>query len=405
MTKSNYIDKCLITGESVSTIIKLGMHPYADTFIKEDQKNLSEPVFPLEVAMNPNSGQIQLRYISNDTDRYNLYDYSYTSANSAFSRKHWDDYFKTIKDRYTIKDANVLEIGSNDGYLTEKFIKDSKNVLGIDSSTAMCEVANKKGVNTIAEIFTHKLATKLVDTFDIIIANNVFNHANDPVDFAKGVVHLLSDHGVFVFELPYWGSTIQSGKFDQIYHEHVSYFTLKSGKSLMSKVGLEVVDCELVDYHGGSIRVYAKKIGTSEVSERVAEFQVKENDLNLFDMRTYVKFQEHIIESRNTFLKELYKLKSEGAVIIGVGAAAKANTLLNFYNLDSSVLDYVTDSSEFKQGKYTPLTRIKIVPDDIFAAYEEVYALILSWNISNQLIANLSKINPKIKFITPLISF
>jgi hypothetical protein len=158
-------------------------------------------------------------------------------------------------------------------------------------------------------------------------------------------------------------------------------------------------------YHGGSIRVYAKKIGTSEVSERVAEFQVKENDLNLFDMRTYVKFQKHIIESRNTFLKELYKLKSEGAVIIGVGAAAKANTLLNFYNLDSSVLDYVTDSSEFKQGKYTPLTRIKIVPDDIFAAYEEVYALILSWNISNQLIANLSKINPKIKFITPLISF
>ena len=225
------------------------------------------------------------------------------------------------------------------------------------------------------------------------------------MDFAKGVSHILSNDGVFVFELPYWGSTIESGKFDQIYHEHVSYFTLKSSKSLMATVGLEVVDCELIDYHGGSIRVYAKKIGTSEISERVAEFQVKEDDLNLFDMRTYVKFQERIIESRNTFLKELYKLKSEGAVIIGVGAAAKANTLLNFYNLDSSVLDYVTDSSEFKQGKYTPLTRIKIVPDDIFAAYEEVYALILSWNISNQLIANLSKINPKIKFITPLISF
>jgi SAM-dependent methyltransferase len=374
------------------------MHPYADTFISNDQLNLSEPVFPLQVNMNPKSGQVQLGYISNDNDRYNLYSYSYTSSNSKFARNHWDNFFENIKTKYNINNINVLEIGSNDGYLTEKFLKKGNYVLGIDSSKTMCNIARKKGIDVIPSLFNFKLTERINNQFNIIIANNVFNHANDPVDFAKGVENILSDNGVFIFELPYWGSTIQSEKFDQIYHEHISYFTLKSSQTLLNKVNLKVVDCELVDYHGGSIRVYAKKSGN--VSSRVLDFEIMEKNLNLFDPKTYKKFQKLILKRRNIFMQKLYKLKASGATIIGVGAAAKANTFLNYYNIDNSLLEYITDSSKYKQNKYTPLTRIPIVGDEIFASYGEVYALILSWNISDNLKKILKEINPQIKFIT-----
>jgi SAM-dependent methyltransferase len=397
-TKSRLTNKCLITGGETTKILDLGMHPYADTFIAENQLSLSEPVFPLQVNMNPESGQVQLGYISNDKDRYNLYSYSYTSSNSKFARNHWDKYFENIKDKYNIKGVNILEIGSNDGYLTEKFINNENYVLGIDSSKTMCNIASSKGIDTISELFSYDLSNTLSFEFDIIIANNVFNHANDPIDFAKGVENILSNDGVFIFELPYWGSTIQSEKFDQIYHEHISYFTLKSSQTLLDKIGLKVVDCELVDYHGGSIRVYAKKSG--DVSSRVLDFETMEKNLNLFDPKTYEKFQKSILKRRNIFMKDLYELKSSGATIIGVGAAAKANTFLNYYNIDNSLLEYITDSSEHKQNKYTPLTRIPIVDDEIFANYNEVYALILSWNISDSLKTILKNINPKIKFIT-----
>lgn len=397
-TKSQLISKCLITGEETIKILDLGMHPYADTFISENQLNFSEPVFPLQVNMNPKSGQVQLGYISNDNDRYNLYSYSYTSANSKFARNHWDKYFENIKNKYNTEGINVLEIGSNDGYLTEKFINKDNYVLGIDSSKTMCDIASGKGIDTISELFSSDLSNTLNFEFDIIMANNVFNHANDPVDFAKGVENILTEDGVFVFELPYWGSTIQSEKFDQIYHEHVSYFTLKSSQTLLNAVGLKVVDCELVDYHGGSIRIYAKKSG--EISSRVLDFETMEKQLNLFDPKTYEKFQKSILEKRNIFMKDLYELKISGATIIGVGAAAKANTFLNYYNIDNSLLEYITDSSEHKQNKYTPLTRIPIVGDEIFSNYDEVYALILSWNISDNLKKILQNINPKIKFIT-----
>jgi 2-polyprenyl-3-methyl-5-hydroxy-6-metoxy-1,4-benzoquinol methylase len=211
-TKSQLISKCLITGKDTTKILDLGMHPYADTFISKDQLHLSEPVFPLQVNMNPESGQIQLGYISNDNDRYNLYSYSYTSSNSKFARNHWDKYFENIKSKYNINGVNVLEIGSNDGYLTEKFINKDNYVLGIDSSKTMCDIASSKGIDTISELFSSDLSNTLTFEFDIIIANNVFNHANDPVDFAKGVENILSKDGIFVFELPYWGSTIQSEK-------------------------------------------------------------------------------------------------------------------------------------------------------------------------------------------------
>jgi SAM-dependent methyltransferase len=388
----------------MNKILDLGMHPFADMFIKEDQLNFSEPVYPLECFLNENTGEIRLGCETKPDERYSLYDYSYTSSNSNFSRGHWSSYAKNVVDFLKLpKGSLVVEIGSNDGFLTKQFIECGFESFGVDASPYMCSLAEKNGVQTYNKIFNNETALELkadIGSVNLIVANNVFNHANDAYDFSLGVSNLLSDDGVFVYELPYWYNTIRDGKFDQVYHEHVTYFTAKFSYELMKSVGLEIFHIEVANYHGGSLRVFARKSSDVQMQLITKEFIDKETKFGLFDPKTYVIFQRQLLEKRNKFLGKIYDIKEKGYSIIGVGAAAKGNTFLNYYNLDKTVLDYVTDISEHKQGKYTPLTRIPIVSDEIFSNYDKVYALILSWNISDILKTSLSKINSNIEFIS-----
>jgi SAM-dependent methyltransferase len=402
MKKTKKTFNCLISGDKITKILDFGMHPYADTFIGEDLLDLSEPVYPLEVYLNKDSGGIQLGYISNDFERYNLYSYSYTSSNSDFAKNHWSSYYENLVSRFNLEQKNIIEIGSNDGYLISKF-KDNNNVLAVDSSLEMCNITKTNNINTFHKVFNSDV-NDILENFgeaDLIIANNVFNHSNNPLDFANGVVKLLKNDGVFVFELPYWLDTFNSGKFDQIYHEHISYFTVKSTFNLLKKINLEIIDFDLVDYHGGSIRVFSKKSKNVKMIDKVKKQINLEEDKGLFDVSTYDKWYKSIKTRRNTLLLELLKIKKDNpdAIIIGVGAAAKANTFLNYYRIDKTIVDYITDASKHKIGKFTPLTRIPIKSDEIFKNYDDVYALILSWNISNDLKNTLLKINPNIKFI------
>lgn len=239
-------------------IIDLGMHPYADTFISKDQLHLSEPVFPLECYLNKKNFEIKLGVETNPDDRYNLYDYSYTSSNSSFSRKYWSSYCKDIINLRLINyESSILEIGSNDGYLLSLFKKEGfKNVTGYDSSKKMVDVAKKSNIKTIHGLFNSKNAAKLKLKYDMIIANNVFNHSDNPKDFLNGISSCLNTNGIFVFEVPYWLDTIKDYRFDQIYHEHVSYFTVKSAKYMLESNGLKIFKVQKSEYHGGSIRIY-----------------------------------------------------------------------------------------------------------------------------------------------------
>ena len=381
------------------------MHPHADTFISKEQLCLSEDVYPLECYLNEDSGDIRLGITTSANERYNLYDYSYTSSNSAFAKEHWDELSETVFNRFELNSSSyVVEVGSNDGYLIGKLAEKGVNTLGVDASQYMTKIAAKNNnIKTCCAIFGEKVSEDLLDKYgqaDLIIANNVFNHANNPVDFAKGVKNLLKTNGVFVYEVPYWLNTIKDKKFDQIYHEHISYFTVKSSLELLKSVGLEIFDVQVVNYHGGSIRVFSRLKEQNKPVNAVIDKMIKdEKQLGLFDADTYISFMGKIKKQRNKFLQNLYSIKSQGHSIIAVGAAAKGNTFLNFYNLDSTVIDYVTDVSIHKQGKYTPLTRIPIVGDEIFSKYDKVYALILSWNISDKLKSKLRKINKNIEFL------
>ncbi len=396
---------CLVCGsQNIDKIIELGMHAFADTFIPESKLSESEPVYPLACQLCLDCGQIQNYCEVNPEDRYSLYDYSYTSSNSYFARNHWEQYASEVSTKVNLSENSfVVEIGSNDGFLSEQFLKKGNKVLGVDPSQYMANLARERGINTIIDLFNKTTAKKIIQEHgkaDLIIANNVFNHSNNPLDFAKGVYELLEEGGTFVFELPYWFFLVKTQRFDQIYHEHVSYFTVKSSKELLERVGLKILNIEIVDYHGGSLRIYAKKDqDLIQESKKVEQMIQKEIINGIFRKNTYEDFMQNIKKQRAEFLNQIHEIKLKGHLIIGVGAAAKANTFLNFYKLDNTILDYITDSSQHKQGKHTPLTRIPICSDEVFSKYEEPYALILSWNISDKLKEILYKINPRIKFL------
>jgi hypothetical protein len=270
----------------------------------------------------------------------------------------------------------------------------------------MCELAKAQGVDALQALFHPNVAYDVVPKYgraSVIIANNVFNHANDPVEFAHGVSFLLADDGVFVFEVPYWLEMVNSGRFtDMVYHEHISYFTVKSLHNLLAIAGLEIVDYDVVDYHGGSLRVVAKKATGAGVSDKVAQAIVKETELGLFDMDFYAGLQKRFERQRNEWMARFYQILQDDpdAVVIGVGAAAKANTWLTWHGLNKTHLHCITDASEHKQGKYTPLSRIPILDDNEFAKYPNPYALILSWNIGEGLKQALLRINPNTRFIS-----
>ncbi len=405
ITQSQQIDQCLITGAPVSKILDFGQHAYADTFIRPDQLNLSEPVFPLQVNLCPESGSIQLGYVSHAEDRYNLYSYSYTSSNSTTARAHWDEYSDTVHGFWN-RVRMAVEIGSNDGYLIEKFGTHGRRILGIDSSRAMCDIAQARGVPCVNALFDHEVAEQVIIEHghaQIIMANNVFNHANDPVAFARAVAHLLdTDDGIFVFEVPYWLSMIESGRFtDMVYHEHPTYFTVKMAWNILKAAGMEIVDFDVVNYHGGSLRVFAQHDTGANMPVKVEDAIARETQVGLFDPRFYEVVQRRFEQQRDAWLHEFYRIRMQepDAVFIGVGAAAKANTWLTWHGLNKTHLHCITDASSHKQGKYTPLSRIPILRDQEFASHDSPYALILSWNIGEGLRKAILNINPNTRFI------
>ncbi len=389
-------------------IIDLGIHPFADTFIKKKQLHKSEPIFPLKCFLNKSTGIVGNLIKTNQNERYNLYDYSYTSSNSEYSRNYWKSFSKKIIDSYKVDSrTKIIEIGSNDGFLLKQLKKVTEHVYGVDASSAMCKLSNKNKIKTLNCIFNKSNSLKIkkkLGKFDIVIANNVLNHANDPNNFIAGIKNLLSKKGIVVFEVPYWYDLVKEKKFDQIYHEHVSYLTAKSSLYLMNKNNFEIFNIHKSPYHGGSIRVHSrikdknkKKI---KLNKKLVRMINKEEKFKLYNFNTYKDFMKIINIKKIKFLKSIFKYKLKGYKIIGVGAAAKANTFLNFIGLNSQVVDYVTDISKHKIGKYTPLSRIPIFHDnEIKKIKQKTCVICLAWNINKLLRNKLKILNKNLVFL------
>ena len=399
-------DFCLACkAKNLTKIIDLGMHSYADRFISKENYSKSDPVFPLTCSICNNCGIIQNDIVTPPEDRYQSLDYSYTASNSKFSINYWEQYAKEICTKLNNGSKDCLEIGSNDGTLLEFFKDNGLNVTGVDASPLMVSLSQKKGLDAYCGIFGLKNSNKVSQwenkKYDLIIANNVLNHSDDPLSFCQRVEGLFKDNdSFFVFEQPYWKDLVEMQSFDQIYHEHVLYFTAKNAINLMELSGLEVFKIEHKNYHGGSIRVYASKKGCKSIDKSVDDFVKKESEFLLEKNSTYLKLMNILKNKKIKTLEKILKALNDKRPIICLGAAAKANTLLTYYGLNSSIIDFITDTSPFKVDKYTPLTRIPIKKDEDIANLKNPLCLITSWNLSEQILLKLKQINPTAEFIS-----
>ena len=394
--------KCLsCKSTSLKEIVNLGSHSFADRFVPKKRLNIKDPSFPLILDFCTKCKFIQSKVITNPKQRYLEIDYSYTSSNSKYSRKHWNEFANFLEKKFYLKNKKVLEIGSNDGYLCGLLNKKGANTVGVDASIFMTKLSKKRKIKSINLIFNFKESNKIkkkYKKFDIIVANNVFNHSDKPSDFLKGVYNLLNKDGVYIFEQPDFATGALSLKFDQIYHEHVSYFTSKNIEGILKNNKFKLVDINQNHYHGGSLRSVAVKKNSNkyQIDYNKSNFKKYEKIYNLLFFKRMMK---KIDKKRFSFMKKIYLLKRRGYVICGIGAGAKANTFLTYYNLNNKLLKFITDTSKFKQNKFTPLTRIQIKDDKAIKNYKKIACIILSWNISNLVIKKIKKLNKNIKIL------
>jgi len=399
--------KCIVCEKRtyLKRVIELGFHPLADTFLKKEQLLLPQKIYPLNCLLCKNCGHFQNEFLVSGEERYIESNYSYTSSNSPSARAHWDEFADSISAYSNLSPSNhVIEFGSNDGYLLLQFQKYGAKVSGIDPSPIMTKEAKKSGVNAIQGFINYKTIAQAIKKNGkacLICGNNVLNHIENLDEAMKAIKSGLKEGGYLVVEVPSLKDTVEKYLFDMIFHEHISTFSLKSIDYLLRKHGLYITKVEDIPYHGGSMRVYAGTKKSDYNSPIVEKHIASEEKVNLFDVDTYKKFMARIIKDKNDLLETLYSLKRNGKKIAAVGAGARSNTLLNFYRLDNTIINFLTDASKHKIGKFTPGSNIEIKDDNALYTENIDVALITAWNIGKYLTQQIRKMCDKMIFIVP----
>ncbi|SFW98357.1 Methyltransferase domain-containing protein [Thermoactinomyces sp. DSM 45891] len=375
------------------TFLDLGVSPLANSFVNSDGLNKMEPFYPLHTFVCKSCLLVQLSEFESPHHIFN--EYLYFSSYSSTWLLHAETYVEMVTKRFHLTDTSqVIEIASNDGYLLQYFQRKNIPCLGIEPAKNVAEAALQKGINTISEFFGNELAKELLSEnmqADLIVANNVLAHVPNLHDFVAGLKTLLKDDGVITIEFPHLLQLITHKQFDTIYHEHFSYFSLVSVKRILAHYKLQVFDVEELSTHGGSLRLFIKHEHKDvRVSPRVRDLIQKEVEQGLDKLNSYLQFAKQIEELKIETLKFLIQAKQENKRIVGYGAPAKGNTLLNFYGVGKEFLSYTVDANHHKQGLYLPGTRIPVQNPEILKQTKPDYLLILPWNLKEEIVQQCS---------------
>jgi len=384
---------CLICGSAIETFMSFGQMPIANAFLlPKDFAN--EYFFELKGGHCPNCGMVQLMELVDREKMFNE-NYAFFSSTSARMAIHFKEFADLVmKDYLKGPDPFVVEIGSNDGIMLQYFAQAGIRHLGIEPSANVAQVARDKGIYTISEFFDEDLARRIVaehGQVDAFIGANVMCHIPYLHSVAAGIKLLLKPGGLLMFEDPYLGDILEKTSYDQIYDEHAFYFSVKSISYLFEQHGLEVVDVQPQNVHGGSMRYVIAHKGVRAVSPAVFAQREKEAELGLDQPETYIRLRQAIERSRDELMALLRDLKRQGKRIVGYGATSKSTTVTNYCGITPDLVEFISDTTPIKQGKYSPGAHIPVRPYEEFKARYPDYALLFAWNHAEEIMAKEQK--------------
>jgi SAM-dependent methyltransferase len=381
--------------------ISLKRQPPANAFLKEDDFD-KEISYPLDVTCCKNCLLVQLTeesYIPRDKL---FLDYAYASSISGGLRNHFTELANQLKSEFNPK--IVVDIGSNDGVLLKPLLELGCEAIGVEPAANLAKQANVNGLTTLCSYFNKEIVDKIISDSghaDIVVASNVFAHLDEYHDIIENIKSLLSENGTYIVEVQYFADMIKDMTFDNIYHEHVLYYTVHSMINLFDKHNMNVYKVEKIPTHGGSIRGYISK--TNNPRHHSVDDLLKEEKQNgIDDLHTLEKFNDQLQNNINEIRELFNRLSNEKKRIFGYGAPAKSSTMINSIGLDNSNVELIIEDSPLKQGLFTPGSHIPITGPEILQDETPDYLMIFAWNYADEIIAKVEEKHPNLNYIIPM---
>ena len=381
---------CVVCNSQIQPFVSYGKQPIANGFLSPDQF-ADEYFFELEVAFCPNCTMVQL---TGQPEREKMFNenYAFFSGTSRHMSIHFAEFAESVSSQY-FQDADpfVVEIGSNDGIMLKNFAARGVRHLGIEPSANVAEAARANGVNTLNRFFDAETAALVVaenGQADAFLAANVMCHIPYLHSVIEGIKVLLKPTGVVAFEDPYLGDVVEKTSYDQVYDEHMFLFSASSIEQLFGGHGMELIDVVPQPTHGGSMRYILAKKGARPVSPRVGAQKKIEQEQGLMKIETFHQFRKNCEKSRADLVKLLSDLKAQNKRVVGYAATSKSTTVLNYCQVGPDLIEYISDSTPIKQGKFSPGMHIPVVAPDVFHSAPPDFAVLFGWNHKKEILEN-----------------
>jgi hypothetical protein len=384
---------CQICGADTIPGLDLGHQPVGDLLLSRAELNEPETHYPLRLQHCLECGLTQLSYIVDPAIVYK--NFPFVSGTTQTATRHLQTLPVQLVEALGLDDRSfAVDIGSNDGTLLKAYVPYGVRFLGVDPAGDPVRIANEQGIPTLHAFFNEETAAQLVEEHgqaQAITACGVFAHIADLTGVMKGVKTLLAPGGSFATDSQYWLDTVLTGHYDNMFHQHLRYYSMRPLIHLFRQYGMDVYDVERSGVYGGSIRVFSCHAGDHPISNRVLELVELEEREGLYDQATYESFARSIEERKERLFAQVYGLVSEGKRVIGIGAPAKASTVSNYCGLDAGLLDYITEVNPLRIGMFLPGTRVPIIDETEMFDPERApdAGVLFAWNYYDEIMPKL----------------